>query len=209
MQQAQTKAASMTDSMHAAPNRASHVSAEQLAAHLERRLRGPERSAVVAHLVECSECRTEFAAAGQLVTARRSFPWPRIAGGVTAAAASIVLVMSQTRVGTELPVSSGVTERVVQPEAVPPVVVASPSDGERLTGPRVRLTWQAQGANTLYRITVQSSEGRVVWRSDTSDTTVTIPADAKVTGGEVYYWFVEALHADGRSARSRASAFRR
>jgi hypothetical protein len=209
MQQVQRKAALMSDSMHAEPNRASHVSAEQLAAHLERRLRGGERSAVVAHLAECSECRAEFAAAGQLVPRWQSVRWPFIAGGLIAAAASIVLVSSPTRVASELPLSGGVTERVAQPEAAPPVVVTAPLDGERLTGPRVQLTWQSHGPNTLYRVTVQSSEGRVLWRSDTNDTTITVSADTKLATGEIYYWFVEALQADGRSSRSRATAFRR
>lgn len=190
-----------------------HLSAEQLAAHIERRLRGAERDAVVAHLVACSECRHDYVQAGEVLDAPRR-TWRGYATGLALAAAAVLIfaVIPRSPPTRDAGMAEGAatTQRVAVVDAAAAIRIASPADGDRLTGNVVALTWHPGApADALYRVTVQTADGSVVWRQSTSDTSVTIPASVRLVDGEVYYWVVDALHADGRSARSAANAFRR
>jgi hypothetical protein len=98
---------------------------------------------------------------------------------------------------------------MAEPEVASPIRLAAPADGERLTAGEVRLAWHPHGRDALYRVTVQTADGSGVWKNETSDTTATLPPSVQLAVGATYYWIVDALHADGRSARSAANAFTR
>ena len=191
------------------PEHALHLSADQLAAHLERRLYGSEREAVVAHLVQCADCRCEYVAAGEVVgAARRNWIGLRAGIGLAAAAVVIATVIPRAVPRPEATVTRDVsTQRVAAPDVSVPIRLAAPADGERLTGVDVRLSWHAHGNDVLYRVIVQTDVGGVVWKSETRDTTSTLPPSVQLTGGATYYWIVYALNADGLSARSPTNAF--
>jgi hypothetical protein len=188
-----------------------HLSVDQVAAHLERRLRGAERESVVAHLVECDECRREYIEAGAVAGSARGNWIGLRAGasvGLVAAAAITFAIMSPSSFRTDAGViRGGSAERVAIPDAETTIRLATPSDGERLTGNTVRLAWHPNGFETLYRVTVQTADGEVLWKSSTHDTTVTVPSTVRLTAGETFYWIVDALQADGQPAHSQANAF--
>jgi hypothetical protein len=185
-----------------------HLSVDQLASHLERRLHGTEREMVVAHLVECAECRREYVAAGEVVgTARARWVEVRIGIGLATAAAIIFAVVPRAFPPAATTVTPNVSmQRTSLPDVPEPIRLAAPADGERLTG-AVRLSWHPDGTEALYRVTVQTEAGAVVWKTETHDTSYTLPPAVQLTGGVTYYWIIDALHADGRSARSPANAF--
>ena len=185
-----------------------HLSVDQLAAHLDRRLHGAERKAVVAHLVQCGECRREYIATGAVVDAAR----PRWTGfrtgiGLAAAAAVVFALMPRTFPRATTVAPDVAMQRTSLPEVPAPIRLAAPAEGERLTGSDVRLSWHPDGDDVLYRVTVQTDAGAVVWKTETHDTSYTVPPDAPLTRGMRYYWIVDALHADGRPARSPATSF--
>ena len=193
------------------PEHALHLSVDQLAAHLERRLHGTEREAVVAHLVECAECRDEYIQAGDVLAGTRSkWIWVRAGVGLVAAAVLVVAVLPRSSSDDE----AGVTrdrpaQRVTAPDVPPLIRLAAPADGERLTSTEVSLAWHPDAGNALYRVTVQTADGGLVWKKETSDTTVILPPSVPLAAGATYYWIVDALHTDGRSARSPVNSFTR
>jgi len=191
------------------PDHALHLSVDQLAAHLERRLHGTEREAVVAHLVECAECRREYIEAGEVVgTARPKWVGVRTGIGLAAAAAVAFAVMPRAFPPAATTVTPDVSmQRTALREVAAPIRLAAPADGERLTGAAVHLSWHPDGNDALYRVTVQTEAGAVVWKTETHDTSYALPPVVPLTGGVTYYWIIDALHADGRSARSSANAF--
>ena len=188
---------------------ASHLSVDELAAHLERRLHGTEREVVVAHLVECAECRREYIEAGEVVGAARP-KWVGVRAGIglAAAAAVVFAVMPRPFPPTSTTSTPDVAmQRNSLREASGSVRVAAPQNGQHLAGPEVRLSWHPEGNDVLYRVTVQTEAGAAVWKAETHDTSYTLPSTANLTSGMTYYWIIDALHADGRYARSSANAF--
>lgn len=186
-----------------------HLSVDQLAAHLERRLHGAERKAVVAHLIECGECRREYIEAGAVVGAAR----PRWVGvrtgiGLAAAAAVAFLLMPRTFRPAATTVAPDVAmQRTSLPDVPAPIRIAAPLEGEHLTSSDVRLAWHPDGDDVLYLVTVHTETGAVVWKAQTHDTSYTVPRVVPLTHGVTYYWIVDALHADGRPVRSPATSF--
>ena len=45
---------------------------------------------------------------------------------------------------------------------------------------------------TQYRLTLFTQEGTTAWDTETSDTTVALPANVHLVSGATYYWKVEA-----------------
>jgi hypothetical protein len=186
-----------------------HLSVDQLAAHLEHRLHGAERESVVSHLVECGECRREYIEAGAVVGAAR----PRWVGfrtgiGLAAAAAVVFAILPRAFPPAATTLTPDVSmQRTSLPDVPAPIRLAAPADGERLTGSGVRLSWHPDGVDVLYRVTVQTDAGAVVWKTETHDTSYSVPRDVPLTRGVKYYWIVDALHADGRPTRSPANSF--
>ena len=190
------------------PEHALHLSVDQLAAHLERRLYASERETVVAHLVQCAECRREYVAAGEVVgAARRNWIGLRAGIGLAAAAVVVVALVPRAFPPPAASVTRDVSTQRVAPDVSTAIRLAAPADGERLTGVDVRLSWHAHGSDALYHVTVHNVDGTVVWKKETWDTTYTLPPTVKLTVGATYYWIVYALGADALPALSPANAF--
>ena len=197
--------------MQAPTEHTRHLTVDQLTAHLDRRLSGAEREAVVAHLVDCSECRHEYVDAGALVAeARTSRMNLRVAAAVAAAAVLVVLLSPHVPVSSRRQMSlDTTTRRVGSPDAAVEIHLATPVDGERISRTDVTLMWRSASPNALYRVSVQTKDGSVVWRDRTTDTVVTLPDTVALVTGETYYWIVDALGNNGRTARSPVGTFRR
>jgi len=71
----------------------------------------------------------------------------------------------------------------------------------------VRFLWHSAGQNVQYRLTVTNQRGDIVWSFGTADTAAVLPASMRVQSGNPYFWYVDALLPDGRSATSRVQRF--
>jgi hypothetical protein len=58
-----------------------------------------------------------------------------------------------------------------------------------------------------YRVTVTDTTGATRWTTETPDTAVTLPASARLEPGARYYFYVDALRADGWSVQSGPRTF--
>jgi hypothetical protein len=87
------------------------------------------------------------------------------------------------------------------------VSVVAPTEGEDISGTPA-FTWRAVPGATAYRITVSRADGDSVWAATVRDTTARPPASVALPEGDLYYWYVDVLLADGRSIGGTAHEFR-
>jgi putative zinc finger protein len=195
-----------------------HLSPERLASYIDGRLTAAERDLALAHFDGCAHCRREMtegrrvlAVASPLVRRPdlvRRVP-PRLMIVVTTAiAAAVVFAVVLPTVGDRSPQQAAIRapDRLAA-EAVPPLGTVSPQEGATLSPERDALVWRSASANAEYRLTILDADGGRVWTTSTSDTSVMLPADVRLTPGSEYFWSVDALLADGRSTTTRVRHF--
>jgi anti-sigma factor ChrR (cupin superfamily) len=187
-----------------------HVSDEELAAWLDRRLEAPGRMRVQAHLVECDECRAVVTEATAALSAkRRRKRMAFLATGGMAAAALVLLVVSGT-----LPISRDTKSTV---RGAPPLLTEDVSrlaallPEPRAVVPRDSLVfvWQSTPEGTVFQVTVSDERGVMMWDDRTGDTTLALPVAVarSLVPGQIYYWKVEALLPDLRTASTGVNSF--
>jgi hypothetical protein len=191
---------------------ADHLTSGQVAAMIDRRLRGTERTAVIAHLSSCVECRHDLAEAQLALKAvgadrystRR---WSIVVAGV-AAALVIAVPLALRPPRQDLVDSTTATRagRVPPVDAVSPIAAIAPADGSELSTPR-RLVWRSAGLKASYIVTVQDTSGTMLWSQSLADTAVIIPASVLLGSGNRYFWSVDARLADGGSTNMVAHVF--
>lgn len=173
---------------------------ETLAGYLDDHLADGERRRVELHLASCAECRDEVADIRRLHAGqhrRRS-----IAVLIPALAAAVLLL------------AIAVPRQTTQPSAArsageeqPLLSVVSPTpDGVITRTPTFK--WRSAGAGATYTITLQSSDGGVVWTANTADTLATLPDTVVLEPESVWYWSVDGLLPDGQSRSSGGKRFR-
>jgi hypothetical protein len=183
----------------------SHLTAEDVAAFLDRRMTAGERGVAEAHLADCRVCRDEVKAVHRLVrgqTKRR----PLIVGstGLAAAAAITFLVFTISRPGRELPDSR---VRAVPDESPARIAAALPADGDTVPPGRPVLVWSSITGEPTYRLTLTDASGQPLWTSTTADTSLTLPSQVVLQSRRTYFWYVDALRADGRAASTGVRRF--
>lgn len=191
-----------------------HLTTEQVAAMLDRRLSAEERRAAVAHLSVCADCRHEVSELQRALraTGHRRQPTWRWALGISAVAAALVIVAVPLAVRpgrkTIDPLRAEATRaaKAVQSEANGELHMVAPLDSQAITATR-SLTWRAAGVGASYLVTVQDTSGKVIWSSPLADTTATIPAGVSLVAGHWYFWTVDARLADGTSAATAPRVF--
>jgi hypothetical protein len=87
------------------------------------------------------------------------------------------------------------------------IAVVAPRDGEVVPGRPIVFVWRAQNGGPLYRLSLTEASGRQMWSGETTDTTLSMPAEVPVVRGQTYFWSVDALGADGRSLTTRSKRF--
>lgn len=186
-----------------------HLSSEDIAAYLDRRLSATDRQRIETHLAECDECRSEVVAVTRVVhTKPRDQRWWAV--GIAAAAAVVLFALFQPRSDSDAlrtdalraPDGSGDTESVLR------VDVVTPTGGSIVNPDSLVLVWRRAGADVLYRLAVTDAGGGVIWTGSTSDTTLLVPSAAELRRGQVYYWYADVLYPDGRSATTGVHRFR-
>jgi hypothetical protein len=184
-----------------------HPSAEDIAAYLSGRLAPASSEALERHLVECAECRQVVTSARRVLRTHRAPK--RLVWMVPSSAAAILLIAILIRVpastvGDEpLRSDSGAAGS----ESALTIAVVAPRDGEVVQGRPIVFVWRAQNGGPLYRLSLTEASGRQMWSGETTDTTLSLPAEVPVVGGQTYFWSVDALGADGRSLTSRSKRF--
>jgi hypothetical protein len=177
-----------------------HLADGVIAAYVDRRLGSEERGAVASHLAECDACRAEVVEVARLVRGRRQ-PWILATAGLGVAAA--VLVITLVPRGGQPPDGPVLRNG---PDGAATIVAISPADSLPLLPDSVRFVWRAAGMGASYRVTVMDVRGDVVWAGNTADTAVT--GDARFARGTAYFWYVDALLPDGRTATTGVRTFR-
>lgn len=185
-----------------------HPSSEDLAAYLSNTLTANERAKLEAHLAACRQCRREVTSARRFIRSRPSPPVLR--WGVPAAAAAAVLavvLLSPLRSGRLETSVKRAGEDAAVSAMMPRIRIVSPASGDTVKGSQVVFVWQSAGNKPLYRLTLTEASGSAVWTGDTSDTTLALPASVSLGRGQNYFWFIDALGADGDAITTGAHHF--
>lgn len=184
-----------------APIETPHLEAHEVAAYVERSLPTAARDRVEDHLSRCEQCTAEVA---EIVRLRprpsRRVPWIPI--GVAAAAAVAGLLVARPLVHRSMPDID--VERQGQPAAR--LQIVAPAAGARVSEPVV-LAWRAAAGASVYRVTLSREDGDSVWAGTTSDTTLAIPPGVPLSRTARYYWYVDALLANGASLSTGVHEF--
>jgi anti-sigma factor RsiW len=184
-----------------------HLTSEQLGAYLANTLDPLERANVERHLVVCSDCRRELVEAHRAISTapdvrRTKAGWYGVAG--LAAAAAVLLVIwprEQFR-----PASTAIERNAPAVAAAGALTIVSPIPSGELDSSTRSFTWN-RNDDASYRITITDSAGRSIWSGNTQDTTIAVPASVQLERGARFFWYVDALRADGRSVTSGINTF--
>jgi hypothetical protein len=187
-----------------------HLSDEELAAYLDRRVEAPGLTRVEAHLVGCDGCRAVVMEAAAMLAARRRRT--RLvfitAGGMAAAALVLVVVSGALTMSRDVEPTVRGTPPLLT-EDVSRFAALSPEPRAAVVPDSLVFLWQSRPEGTVYQVTVSDEHGVVVWTDRTGDTTLAAPAAAakSLVPGQLYYWKVEALLPDLRTASTPFSSF--
>jgi hypothetical protein len=183
---------------------ADHPSTEDLAAYLSGSLPASEALDLENHLSDCWSCRQEVIGGRRLLRSiPRTVPWL----AVPAAAAAILALLLLRPGPAGRPGDEALrSESEIGAEGRSLLTVVSPEEGETL-GVGAPFIWRSDPAQPLYRVTVADRTGRTLWTGDTSDTTLTTPPALRLDRGSRYFWYVDALDAEGRSVTTGTRSF--
>jgi hypothetical protein len=184
-----------------------HLDADTVAAYVDGRLGPQERSGVESHLAFCVVCRDEVVSVRQMLASfqpvARRFPMPR----QLAAAAALILAVGLPLAGKWGGTSDEVPVRQPGSATVSAVVAVEPAADAALAGGPVRFVWRAADPGSTFRVRIVDEAGSTVWSVETGDTVASLPGEVTLRPGAAYYWYVDALAADGRSMTSGAQRF--
>jgi len=163
-----------------------HLESAVVAAYLDGTLPPSDRVRVEAHALQCDECRHELIEVARLLRTRpRRGRW-YLPVGLAAAAAVLALVVLWPRPAQDVE-SPEYREPAVTTTVAPSVVAPrGVIDAARM------LVWTGVPHADRYRLTLFDREGRLVWETQTSDTTALVPDSIRFQPGASYLWKVEA-----------------
>ena len=105
------------------------------------------------------------------------------------------------------------TERLRTPgvtlpaESLSRIAVLSPADGDTIGTGTPAMLWSAVTGEPTYRLTLTDASGQPVWTTTTTDTSVTLSPTVVLQSRTTYFWYVDALRADGRAASTGVRRF--
>lgn len=183
-----------------------HLPARLVAAYLEGVVSERERSEVEEHMTACPECRHELVEVGRLMAKRRRTRL-YIPAAAVAVAAAFALALGVSVIG-EAQQERPMAVRAPEPSEVGTITAIAPAAESILSaGDDIRFVWSAKANGGTYRLTVLDESGGPAWSTETGDTVAVLPAEAGLEKDRAYFWFVDALASDGRTATSRARSF--
>jgi hypothetical protein len=158
-----------------------------------------ERLDVLDHALSCPHCRPELAllhgVAGAEPRASRlaAWRWRRLAP--LALAATVVLAAGVF--GTVQWINRGEPMRNGGNAGV---ALAGPADGATVTEPNVTFAWRPVAGALRYTVVLDATDGTLLFRASTTDTTLAAAVDTVARGG--HRWSVRAELNDGSQRRS-------
>ncbi|MFQ6045874.1 MAG: zf-HC2 domain-containing protein [Gemmatimonadales bacterium] len=196
--------------MHAGNDIANgHLSAAVVAAYLDRTLDGARRRDVENHLADCDACRAEVVDVARALRRGSGRRVWYVIGPAAAAAAVAVLMLGQPReagiVGDDVVRGPGVVEAG---EGIERFETVAPSGDAPVGRDSLVFIWRPLGDDASYRLTVTEETGEELWTVVTVDTIAVLPDDVAPARDAVYFWYVDALLPDGRSATTGVREFR-
>jgi hypothetical protein len=185
-----------------------HPDPEEIAAYLSGGIPRAERESLDTHFARCRSCRAELMSARRLLRGASSRPWRLVLPAAAAAAAILALVL----IGTLRDRGVQEEDRLRESPSLSPdlgrIEVVEPGNGASVAPDGLAFSWRARGHQPLYRMTLTDASGGVIWSTETSDTSVALPAEVALRRGQEYLWYVDALDVDGRSVTSGIRRFR-
>ena len=195
----------MNTSILVTTDNTTHLTAEDVAAFLDRHITAAERAAVEAHLAECRLCRDEVTSVRRLMRTGPTVRRVLIPAGLAAAAAVAFIALTLGR-GPE-----PTADRVRSPttlEANGSIVTRLPADGDTISLVKPAMVWSAIAGEPTYRFTLTDASGQPLWTSTTTDTSVTLPSQVILQPQQTYFWYVDAQRANGRAASTGVRRFK-
>ena len=184
-----------------------HLEADTMAAYVDGRLDARERSRAEAHLAVCSACRDEVVSVRQTLAsfqpAARRFPVPLPLAAAAVLILAVGLPLARMWKGTP----DEIAVRQPGSGAVQGVVAVEPAVGAVMATGSAQFVWRAADPGSTFRFRIVDESGATVWSVETGDTAVSLPGDVTLHSGVTYFWYVDALAADGRSMTSGAQRF--
>jgi putative zinc finger protein len=181
-----------------------HLTAEDVAAFLDRRMTAAERAGAEAHLAGCQLCREELRAVHGLLRSRPGVrPAVFIPAGLAAAAAIAFVAVTLVRGDPD----AADRVRTAPAAEAARIAVRVPADGDTIAPGRPVLVWSSIAGEPTYRLTLTDASGQPLWTSTTSDTSVALPPQVVLQSRQTYFWYVDALRADGRAASTGVRRF--
>ena len=160
--------------------------------------------------MECSDCRREVLEGERML---REAPRPgtsmrwRIGVLGTLAVAAVALFTVLPRGGSDVERATERGPGTPVGVAAPAIAVVDPADAASLAGPPSAFVWRPASGVSLYKLTVTDEQGHIVWTASTRDTLVRPPASLGSTASVRYFWYVDALRADGGAVTSGVHDF--
>jgi hypothetical protein len=181
-----------------------HITDDQLAGYLDRSLSSGAREQVEGHLADCAECRAEVLATARLLRSKKSRKQWYVGSSLVAAAAVVLLVVAN-------PFSTSTPGEAALRGPLDPgnqlISAVGPEDDATIGRDGLTFVWSAIEPDARYHITLTNARGDDLWRDETTDTSMTVPASVNLVPGESYFWYVDALLLDGRSVTSGTRRF--
>jgi len=190
-----------------------HLTAEEVAAYVSGAVEGEAHQRMQAHLADCDRCSNEVADVVRSVREAGSRParrrWPLVAGlGAAAMLAGVLLIGPRLATSTrdEGRVFRGDQGRPVEVH-VPAIDAIEPANGTMVSRDSVRFMWATLDADALYSLTLTNSQGDVLWKGSTRDTTLSVADEVMFRPGQSYFWYVDALYQGSESTSTGAQRF--
>ncbi len=177
-----------------------HVDGEQIAAYLDRKLAAVERSEIEVHLADCTECRTELLSVTRILQTRRLKRRLYTMGSLAAAAVLAGLLLFAPDGTRNATVEDTRRAADVGTEGIQQIDILTPSQGMTVRRADLSFGWLSVGEDVLYSLAVLDTAGNEVWTGNTTDSILLLPGAVALAQGVNYFWYVDALLPDGRSA---------
>ena len=188
-----------------------HLSIMDAAAFVDGRLSRLQRLEAEAHLSHCAECRAEIADVSNLLASAplRRVRRPAALWSAAALASAAALVFLVARPTSDLSQRSAARSPERAPTGVPlPATLEArvPAAMSTVGREELHFVWRHDDGAT-YHVFVADAAGAPLFDLITRDTSVTPPRSVVLLPGVRYYWYVDALRANGTSLSSGPNAF--
>ena len=174
-----------------------HLTPEQVAGILERTLAQDERRRLNRHLASCAECRAGIVSAHRVLATKRKKNLRMVFLPLVAVATIVVLLLRFPIIEADR--DSLRSEGAEGLETQISIRIYGPGDTLQAAVPS--FVWGSAAEGVRYQLVLTRADGAEVWSAGTSDTVLAFPPDIELDPGD-YYWNVDALLLDGRTATS-------